>query len=45
MIPASFEYIRADSVPAAIGLLAKNPDAKLVAGGHSLLPMLTNLPT
>jgi carbon-monoxide dehydrogenase medium subunit len=40
MIPASFEYIRADSVSAAIGFLAKNPDAKLVAGGHSLIPML-----
>jgi carbon-monoxide dehydrogenase medium subunit len=40
MIPASFEYIRADSVSAAIGFLAENPDAKLVAGGHSLLPML-----
>ena len=40
MIPASFEYIRADSVSAAIEFLVKNPDAKLVAGGHRLLPML-----
>jgi carbon-monoxide dehydrogenase medium subunit len=40
MIPASFEYVRADSVSAAIGLLVENPDAKLVAGGHSLIPML-----
>lgn len=39
MIPASFEYVRANSLSAAIGLLAENPDAKLVAGGHSLIPM------
>jgi carbon-monoxide dehydrogenase medium subunit len=41
MIPASFEYERADSVDAAIGLLQQHgDDAKLLAGGHSLLPLM-----
>jgi carbon-monoxide dehydrogenase medium subunit len=40
MIPAAFEYIRAESVSAALELLGQNPHAKLVAGGHSMLPML-----
>jgi carbon-monoxide dehydrogenase medium subunit len=40
MIPAAFEYERADSVEQAIELLDGNEDAKLLAGGHSLIPML-----
>jgi carbon-monoxide dehydrogenase medium subunit len=41
MIPASFEYVRATSLAQAIGLLHQNPDgAKLVAGGHTLIPTL-----
>ena len=41
MIPASFEYLAADSVAKAIDLLAEfGEDAKLLAGGHSLLPMM-----
>lgn len=41
MIPAPFEYARADSADAAIDLLAEHgDDAKLLAGGHSLLPMM-----
>ena len=41
MIPASFEYERADSVEAALALLAEHGDeAKLLAGGHSLLPLM-----
>lgn len=40
MIPASFEYHRADSIEAALGLLRDHPEAKLLAGGHSLLPMM-----
>ena len=41
MIPAAFDYVRADSVEAAIGALAEHGDeAKLVAGGHSLLPLM-----
>src|ERR1700678_3730871 len=41
MIPASFEYEVADSVDHALSLLAEfGEDAKLLAGGHSLLPMM-----
>ncbi|HXP92126.1 MAG TPA: xanthine dehydrogenase family protein subunit M [Candidatus Binatia bacterium] len=41
MIPAQFEYVRADSVAQARKLLAKHgEDAKLLAGGHSLIPMM-----
>jgi carbon-monoxide dehydrogenase medium subunit len=40
MIPAAFEYKRASSVDEAVGLLAQNGDARILAGGHSLLPLL-----
>ena len=40
MIPAAFEYARADSVDHAIQLLGGDPEAKLLAGGHSLLPLM-----
>ena len=41
MIPASFEYRRAGSVEDALGWLAEDPDStKLLAGGHSLLPLM-----
>jgi carbon-monoxide dehydrogenase medium subunit len=40
MIPAPFEYARAGSVEEAISLLSGNADAKLLAGGHSLLPAM-----
>ena len=40
MIPAPFEYERADSVERAIDLLSAHEDAKLLAGGHSLLPLM-----
>lgn len=41
MIPASFEYVRATSVDDAIRLLREGgEDAKLLAGGHSLIPMM-----
>jgi len=40
-VPAPFEYERATSVDQAIGLLDRLGDtARLVAGGHSLLPMM-----
>ena len=40
-IPASFEYERATSVEHALELLqARGPEARLLAGGHSLLPMM-----
>ena len=40
MIPAPFEYARAGSVDEAIELLGSNEDAKILAGGHSLLPLM-----
>ncbi len=41
MIPAAFDYQRADSAEEAIALLTEHGDeAKLLAGGHSLLPMM-----
>jgi aerobic carbon-monoxide dehydrogenase medium subunit len=41
VIPAPFEYTRAGSVDEALGLLAEHGDeAKLLAGGHSLLPLM-----
>src|SRR4051794_36068095 len=40
-VPAPFEYERATSVDHAIGLMERLGDsARLVAGGHSLLPMM-----
>jgi carbon-monoxide dehydrogenase medium subunit len=39
--PAPFEYERATSVDNALALLERHgPEARLVAGGHSLLPMM-----
>jgi carbon-monoxide dehydrogenase medium subunit len=38
--PASFEYYRATSVADAVSRLAANPDAKILAGGHSLIPAM-----
>jgi len=40
MIPARFDYDVADSVDHALSLLAEHEDAKLLAGGHSLIPAL-----
>lgn len=41
MIPAPFAYRRAESVAEAIELLGEHGDeAKVLAGGHSLLPMM-----
>jgi aerobic carbon-monoxide dehydrogenase medium subunit len=41
VIPASFDYVRATSAAHAVDLLAEHGDeAKLLAGGHSLLPMM-----
>ena len=39
MIPAAFDYVRAETVDEAIAALA-DPDAKVLAGGMSLLPMM-----
>lgn len=41
MIPAAFDYQVADSAEAAVALLGEHGDeAKLLAGGHSLIPMM-----
>ena len=41
MIPQSFDYQRASSVSEAISLLQKHgEDAKILAGGHSLVPTM-----
>ena len=41
MIPAAFEYARASSVEEASKLLDKyGEDAKVLAGGHSLIPLM-----
>ncbi len=40
MIPASFEYRRAGSVAEAIAMLGADPDAKILSGGHSLIPAM-----
>ena len=40
MIPGEFEYQKASSVQEAVQLLQQNGEAKLLAGGHSLIPMM-----
>jgi carbon-monoxide dehydrogenase medium subunit len=40
MIPAPFEYVRVGSVDEAIAALSADEEAKLLAGGHSLLPAM-----
>jgi carbon-monoxide dehydrogenase medium subunit len=40
MYSREFDYVRAHSVQEAIQLLAGNESAKLLAGGHSLIPIL-----
>lgn len=40
MIAAQFDYVRANTLDEALTLLAQNEDAKLLAGGHSLIPAM-----
>ena len=40
MIPAQFDYARANTLDEALSLLTQNEDAKLLAGGHSLIPAM-----
>ena len=40
MIPAQFDYARANSLEEALTLLAQDEDAKILAGGHSLIPAM-----
>ena len=41
MIPASFEYHRPSDIAGALAVLAEHgDDARVIAGGHSLIPMM-----
>jgi carbon-monoxide dehydrogenase medium subunit len=40
MIAAPFDYVRANTLDEALTLLAQNEDAKILAGGHSLIPAM-----
>ena len=40
MFAAEFEYRKAGSVAEAVQLLADHPEARLLAGGHSLIPLM-----
>lgn len=41
MIPAQFEYHQPGDIPAAVALLSElGDDARIIAGGHSLVPMM-----
>ncbi len=41
MIPAAFDYVRAGSTEEAVSLIGQHgDDAKFLAGGHSLLPLM-----
>jgi carbon-monoxide dehydrogenase medium subunit len=38
--PTQFEYVRPSSIEEAVAILAADPDAKVLAGGHSLIPAM-----
>lgn len=40
MIPPAFDYAVPKTLNDALALLGKNPEAKILAGGHSLIPMM-----
>ena len=41
MIPSGFEYHRPGDIASAIGILQQHGDeARVIAGGHSLIPMM-----
>jgi carbon-monoxide dehydrogenase medium subunit len=40
MYPANFDYQQASSIQEALSMMAANPDVKVIAGGHSLLPAM-----
>ena len=40
MIAAEFDYVRANTLDEALSLLSQNEDAKILAGGHSLIPAM-----
>lgn len=40
LIPGSFDYLVANSIPEAVALLEEHEEAKILAGGQSLIPLL-----
>lgn len=40
MIPVAFTYHRAETLDDAVARITENPDAKILAGGHSLVPAM-----
>ena len=40
MISTQFDYVRAQTLDEALSLLSQNEDAKILAGGHSLIPAM-----
>ncbi|MGC9117887.1 MAG: glyceraldehyde dehydrogenase subunit beta [Thermoproteus sp.] len=40
MIPPPFDYVRASSIDEAVKALSEDPNAKVLAGGQSLIPLL-----
>jgi carbon-monoxide dehydrogenase medium subunit len=40
MIPPPFDYVVPESLPDAVSILSRNPEAKILAGGQSLIPMM-----
>jgi aerobic carbon-monoxide dehydrogenase medium subunit len=40
MKPCAFEYVKPDSIASTIDVLAKTDDARIMAGGQSLIPMM-----
>jgi carbon-monoxide dehydrogenase medium subunit len=40
MYPPKFEYYRASTVQEAVSLLQEHPEAQVLAGGHSLIPLM-----
>jgi carbon-monoxide dehydrogenase medium subunit len=40
MIPAEFKYVAPKTIPEAVELLQKEHDAKILSGGHSLIPLM-----
>ena len=40
MIPATFDYFRPRTLDEALSLLSNHEDAKVLAGGHSLIPAM-----
>ena len=40
MIPPSFDYVAPQTLSEAVAILGENPDARILAGGQSLIPMM-----